>query len=209
MTLTPRLSKFVLTSHITVSVGWLGAVVVFLALAITGLTSSNTQLATASYLAMEVCAWFVIIPLCLSSLSTGLLQAIGTKWGLFKYYWVVVKLFLTVVGTILLLLHLQPISYLAGIATDVSFTSNELGLRIDLVQKSALAIILLLTATTLSVYKPWGKIQARASAAVTNNVDQLITTAPKSRNSYMLIGLVLLIIIFIIIHLLGGGMGKH
>ncbi len=43
MTMTPRLSKAVLTSHITFSVGWLGAVVVFLILAITGLTSQDIQ----------------------------------------------------------------------------------------------------------------------------------------------------------------------
>lgn len=209
MTFSPRLSKFILTSHITFSVGWFGAVVVFLALAITGLTSTNLQLARASYLAMEVSAWFAIIPLCFSSLSTGLVQALGTKWGLFNYYWVAVKLFLTVVGTILLLLHMQPISYLAGIATDDSFTTNqELELRIDIIQKSALAILLLLTTTTISVYKPWGKILF-ASTATIKNVDQPVTTLSKSWKFYLLAGLIGLIIIFIVLHLLGGGMERH
>ncbi|HEU5290142.1 MAG TPA: hypothetical protein VFU05_05820 [Cyclobacteriaceae bacterium] len=207
MTFSPPLSKFILTSHITFSVGWLGAVVVFMVLAITGLNSSNNELVRASYLAMEVSAWFVIIPLCFSSLSTGLIQALGTNWGLFKYYWVAVKLFLTVVGTILLLLHMQPISYLAGIATDGSFTTNlELGLRIDIIQKSALAVILLLTVTTISVYKPWGKIQSTSSAIKDS---QPIKATPKSWNFYLLVGLIALIIIFIVVHLLGGGMGRH
>lgn len=209
MKFSPRLSKFVLTSHITFSVGWVGAVMVFLALAITGLTSTNLQLARASYLAMEVSAWFVIIPLCFSSLSTGLVQALGTKWGLLNYYWVAVKLFLTVAGTILLLLHMQPISYLAGIATDGSFATNqELGLRIDIIQKSALAILLLLTITTISVYKPWGKIQF-VSIAPIKNVDQPVTALLKSWRFYLLAGLIGLIIIFIVIHLLSGGMERH
>jgi len=34
--MTPRLRKFVLTAHVTLSVGWLGAVAGFLALAIAG-----------------------------------------------------------------------------------------------------------------------------------------------------------------------------
>ncbi|MDQ3220976.1 MAG: hypothetical protein M3Q26_09590, partial [Acidobacteriota bacterium] len=52
--MTPRLSKFALTAHITSSVGWLGAVVGFLALAIAGLTSDDAQTVRASYLAMEL-----------------------------------------------------------------------------------------------------------------------------------------------------------
>lgn len=126
MTMTPRLSKVVLTSHITFSVGWLGAVAVFLALAITGITSQNIQLARASYLAMEIMSWFIIVPFCLASLLTGIVQSPGTKWGLFKHYWIVVKLILTIGATILLLLHLQPISLLAGMAAETKFSNIEL-----------------------------------------------------------------------------------
>ncbi len=83
----PRTSKIVLTSHITFSVGWLGAVAVFLALDITGLSSQNIQLARTAYVAMELSAWYVIVPFCLASLFTGVIQSLGTNWGLFKYYW--------------------------------------------------------------------------------------------------------------------------
>jgi hypothetical protein len=38
MAMTPRLRKFALTAHVTSSVGWLGAVAAFLALAVAGLT---------------------------------------------------------------------------------------------------------------------------------------------------------------------------
>ncbi len=130
MTMTFRLSKLVLTTHIMFSVGWLGAVAVFLAFAITGLTSQDTQLARAAYLAMELSGWFVIVPFCLASLFTGLIQALGTKWGLFKHYWIAVKLLLTIAATIILLLHMKPISYLAGIAASTSFSNTLLpGLR--------------------------------------------------------------------------------
>lgn len=61
--MTKRISKLVLTSHVTFSIGWLGAVAVFLALTITGLNSQNEQLVRACLLAMKISAWFVILPI--------------------------------------------------------------------------------------------------------------------------------------------------
>lgn len=210
MTMTPRLSKFVLTSHITFSVGWLGAVAVFLALAITGLTSHDIQLARSCCLAMELSAWFVIVPFCLTSLFTGVVQAIWTKWGLFKHYWIIVKLFLTVASTVLLLLHMQPISYLAGVAADSSFSnSQQSGQLIDLIAKAGATTLVLIAITTISVYKPWGEIQLtkRKNNQFSNMQDD--EKAKKSWGFYALIGLIGLVIIFIIMHLVGGGMGHH
>ena len=63
MTMTPRLRKFALTAHVTFSVGWLGTVAAFLALAVAGMTSQDAQLMKAAYLAMELTTWFVIVPL--------------------------------------------------------------------------------------------------------------------------------------------------
>ncbi len=210
MTMKPRLSKLVLTSHITFSVGWLGAVVVFLVLAITGITSNDTQLARASYFAMELSAWFVIIPLCLASLLTGIVQSVGTKWGLFKHYWIVVKLFLTLAVTILLLLHMQPISYLAGIAADTSFTNTtEFGLRIQIIIQAGAAILVLLAATAISIYKPWGKIQPGLNNNNRYTLMQGKVGSKKSLGFYIIAGIIILVIIFLIKHLLGGGMGNH
>ena len=104
MTMTPRLRKFALTAHVVSSVGWLGAVAGFLALAAAGLTSQDAQMVRAAYLAMELIAWFVIVPLALASLLTGLVQSVGTTWGLFRHYWVLAKLLVTVLATIVLLM---------------------------------------------------------------------------------------------------------
>ncbi|MGH8933676.1 MAG: hypothetical protein ACRDZO_24355 [Egibacteraceae bacterium] len=90
MTMTPRLRKFALTAHATSSVGWLGAVVVFLALAVVGLTSQDAQTVRGAYLVMEPAAWFVL-PLAIASLLTGLVSSLGTTWGLFRHYWVLFK----------------------------------------------------------------------------------------------------------------------
>ena len=206
--MTPRLSKAILTSHITFSVGWVGAVAVFLALAITGLTSQNIQLARSSFIAMELSAWFVIVPFCLTSLFTGVVQAVGTKWGLFKHYWIVVKLFLTITSTILLLLHMQPISYLSGVANNASFSNSQYaGQLIDLIAKAGAAILVLIAITTISIYKPWGKIQLKFSNK--NPSTSMQSDRGKTWKIYALIALILLVLTFIIAHLFGGGMQGH
>lgn len=210
--MTPRLSKFVLASHITFSVGWLGAVAVFLALAITGLTSHDIQLARASLIAMEVSAWFVIVPFCLTSLLTGLVQAVGTKWGLFKHYWIVVKLFLTIASTVLLLLHMKPINYLASVAAEPSFSNTQhSGQIIYLIAKAGAAIIFLLAITTISSYKPWGKIKYGLQNNQGNSmqIQKKYTPIKQTRKLYLLIGLVILILLIIIKHIAGGNMGHH
>ena len=113
-TLTPRLRKFALTAHITCSVGWLGAVAGFLALALVGLTNNDDQTVRAAYVAMDSTGSFVLVPLALASLLTGLVQSLGTKWGLFRHYWVVFKLLMNVFATVLLLLYLQTLTDLAA-----------------------------------------------------------------------------------------------
>ena len=88
-----RLRKFALTAHVACSVGSLGAIAGFLALAVVGLTNQDAPMVRAAYLAMELTAWFVIVPMVLAALLTGLVQALGTTWGLFRHYWVLVKLY--------------------------------------------------------------------------------------------------------------------
>lgn len=156
-TMTPGLRKFALTAHVTASVGWLGAVAGFLALAIAGLASQDAQLARAAYLAMDLIAWFVIVPLSLASLLTGIVQSLGTKWGLFRHYWIVAKLLITVVATAVLLLHLQPIGHMARAVAKGTLSGGELGgLRIQLVANAGAALLALLVAVALAVYKPRG-----------------------------------------------------
>ena len=157
MTMTPPLRKFALTAHVTSSVGWLGAVAGFLALAVAGLTSEDTQLVRATYLAMELTGWFVIVPLSLASPLTGLVQSLGTTWGLFRHYWILAKFLITIPATILLLVHMRPIGHLARVVAETTLSRGDLvGLRIQLVADAGAALLVLLVATTLSVYKPRG-----------------------------------------------------
>lgn len=157
MTMAPRARKLALTAHVVFSVGWFGAVASFLALAIAGLASQDAERVRAAYLAMEVTGWFVIVPLSFVSLLSGLVQALGTYWGLFRHYWVFLKLLITVFATIVLLLHMQPTSRLANEAAQTGLLSADVGgLRIQLVADAGAALLVLLVATTLAVYKPRG-----------------------------------------------------
>jgi hypothetical protein len=157
MIMTPRFNKFALTAHITFSVGWLGAIVAYLALAIGGLTVDDAQMVRAAYLSMELIGWYVIVPFSLAALLTGLVEALGTQWGLFRHYWILVKFLLTTVGTIVLLRHMQAVSRMSGVAAETVLSSADFrALRIQLVVHAAGGLLVLLAATTLSVYKPWG-----------------------------------------------------
>ncbi|MDP1846568.1 MAG: hypothetical protein Q8K79_02160 [Solirubrobacteraceae bacterium] len=154
----PRLRKFALTAHVVSSVGWLGAVVVFLALSVVGLTAQDPAVVRAAYVAMESIGWLVLVPLSVASLLSGLVQSLGTKWGLFVHYWVVMKLAITVVATIVLLLYMQTLEHLAGVAAQSPVAAGDLdGLRsASPLLHSGVALLLLLVAATLSVFKPSG-----------------------------------------------------
>ncbi len=167
MIMTSGLRKFVLTAHVTASVGLLGSIAAFLALAVAGLISQDTQLVRAAYLAMELIARLVIVPLAFASLLTGLIQALGTPWGLFRHYWVVVKLLLTVFATVVLLAKMQLIGYAARLAADMTLPRADLReAGIQLVVHAAGGLLVLLVPAVLSVYKPPGVTRYGLAKAV-------------------------------------------
>jgi hypothetical protein len=212
MMMTAALRKFALTTHITSSIGWLGSVAAFLALAIAGLSSTDSQTVRAAYVAMHVTTWFVIVPFCLASLFTGLVEALGTPWGLFRHYWVVTKLVLTLLATIILLLHTQPIDRLAEVAAQTVLSNVDFRqLRLQLVGDASAALFVLLATTTLSVYKPWGltpygiRMQSDATAGW-----RLATVRrPRSSGRYVLIGIMGFVLLIVLLHLAGIGLHGH
>lgn len=156
-TLSPNLRKFVRTAHVIFTVGWLGAVAGFLALAIVGLTNPDTQTVHAVYIAMELITWYVIVPLSLVPLMiTGPLLSLGTPWGLLRHYWILVKFLINILSTLILLVHIQPISYLSRVAGDGTLSRTDRGMQIQLVVAATAGLMALLAATALAVYKPRG-----------------------------------------------------
>ena len=209
MTMTPSIRKFALTVHVTSSVGWLGAVGGFLALAIAGLTSANEHIVRATYLAMELTGWCVIVPLSFASLLTGVVQSLGTTWGLFRHYWVVAKLLITVVASILLLVHMQIADWMASAAADMTLLAGDFrGLRIQLVADAAAAVLVLLVATALSVFKPqgltpFGRKQLGEPGTGSSN------GTPRWARLVGIIVIAVVVLFLIVKHLTGGGLGHH
>ncbi len=151
----PRSRKLALTAHVVSSVGWLGAVAAFLGLAVAGLTSDDDELVRAVYLAAEPLTWFVIVPFALAALLTGLVQSLGTAWGLFRHYWVVFKLLIALFAILVLALYTQTVGSLAEVAARPGDDPAELRSP-TFVLHSGAALLLLLGATGLAVYKPRG-----------------------------------------------------
>jgi hypothetical protein len=211
MMMSSGLRKFALTTHVTSSVGWVGSVTAFLALAVVGVISLEPQTVRAAYLAMPVTTWFVIVPFCFAALLTGLVQSCGTTWGLFRHYWIVTKLLFTVIATIILLLHTQPIDEIAAIAAQVTLSSTDFRqLRLQLVGDAAAAIFVLLMITTLSIYKPWGL----TPYGVRKQYEAAPTWQPVARRSttmgrQVLLGIGALLFVVLLWHLFGGGMHGH
>lgn len=158
MTMSPGVRKLALTAHVSSSAGWLGAVVVFLGLAVIGLTSRDPLTVRGAYLVMEPAAWFVLLPLAMASLLTGIIQALGTTWGLFRHYWVLLKLLVTLFVTILLLAYMQTFSALADVAADSSADLASVRNPSSVIH-AALALLVLFVPMSLSVFKPRGKTQ--------------------------------------------------
>lgn len=98
MMVTPGLRRFTFTTHVA-----------FLALAIIGLTSPDERTVRGAYLVMAPAAWFVLLPLAHASLLSGVALSLGTTWGLFRHYWVVLKLMITVFAIVILLIYMGDV----------------------------------------------------------------------------------------------------
>ena len=218
MAFAPGLRKFTFATHVTSSVGWVGAVLVFLALAAIGLTSQDENTVRGAYLVMAPAAWFVLVPLAHAALVSGVALSLGTPWGLFRHYWVALKLVITAFSTVILLIYMGTFRQMAGLAADPVV---ELGLvrNPSPLVHAVLALLLLLAATVLAIYKPFGmtpygmRQQLRASAGAQGRVStplQPIAAGKERRWEYLLwiVGFAILALI-IVSHILGSGAHGH
>lgn len=154
MVMSPRLRKLVLTVHLVFSVGWIGAVVAYLALGVSAAASRDAQTVRAAWISMELTGWFVVVPLALAALLTGLVMSLGTTWGLFRHYWTLIALLLTIVSTVVLLSHMPTVAATADVARAAN-AADLGGLGGDLLHPG-LGLVVLLAITVLNVYKPRG-----------------------------------------------------
>ena len=148
------LRKFALTGHVTCSLGWGGAAFAYLALGLTAATSHDPLIIRASWLAMDIVGWTVVVPLAIASLVTGIVMALGTRWGLLRHYWVLIALALTTLAAAVVLMHMPTVSAAAHTAR----TADEDGLHAlgGDVLHPGLGLLVLLVIAVLNMYKPRG-----------------------------------------------------
>ena len=148
------LRKLVLTVHLTASLGWVGAAMAYVALGISSMRTMDPELVRSTWTAMELVGWAVLVPLALASLVTGVVISVGTPWGLFRHYWVLISLGLTTLATAILVLHMPSVTATARMAREsdgaqLAQLGGDLGHAMG-------GLVVLLVITTLNVYKPHG-----------------------------------------------------
>lgn len=215
LTMSPRVRRATFTAHVATSAGWVGAVLVFLALAVVGLTSRDERTVRGAYLVMAPAAWFVLVPLAHASLVSGIALSLGTAWGLFRHYWVVLKLLITVFSTAVLLMYMATFQQMAGVAADPIVDIETVRNASPLVH-AILALVLLLAATVLGVYKPFGlttlarrnELQSRDEAArLTRSEGALLRRVLRGMTARWAciagISMIVLVLIVVVLHIAG------
>lgn len=152
----PALRKFALAIHLTTSVGWIGAVVGYLALDVTVAMSGDPSAVRAAWVAMGLIASWALVPLAFAALLTGLVMALGTKWGLFRHWWVLISFGLTVGATGVLLSETRVIGDSAAMAAAPTTSTDQLLAMPSTLPHSVGGLGVLLTVQVLNIYKPQG-----------------------------------------------------
>jgi hypothetical protein len=154
----PRTRKGVLVAHIVAAGAWIGLDVVLGVLVFTPRFTSDEALAALCYQALPLLTWPILLS-GLACLATGVVLGLGTHHGVVQYWWVLVKLVLNVVLTLLVLVLLRP-----GL-DEAARVGRQLaggGAAVDpgtLVFPPIVSGTSLVIATALAVYKPWGRVR--------------------------------------------------
>lgn len=173
----PGLRKAALATHLTFSVGWLGAVAAYLALDVTVATADSPPVLRAAWFAMGLIVSWAIVPLAFASLLTGLVMSLGTGWGLFRHWWVLISFLLTLAAILVLLQETGVITSSAAIAADPMTTDHELRALPPTLPHSIGGMVVLFVVQVINVYKPpgltrygWRKQQEERRAARVDSV---------------------------------------
>lgn len=154
MAVGPRLRRLLLALHLACSIGWIGAVCAYLALAFAVPPATDPDVVRAGWIGMELVGWYAVVPLAVGSLGTGILMGAVTKWGLLRHYWVLISLVGTTVLTTVLVLHMPDVSALAD---EARRAGDEELLRMGSdIAHALIGLVLLVGILVLNLYKPRG-----------------------------------------------------
>ena len=170
MLMAAELRRAALAVHVITSVGWIGAAAAYLVLGVAAQIGEQVPTVRASWIAMELIGWLVIVPLGCLAFLTGLVMSLGTRWGLFWHYWVLIALVLTSLALAVLILHMPTVSAAAATArTGDDQAVLQLGGDIP---HPALGLLVLVVIAVLNLRKPpgltrYGQKAARCSLGAT------------------------------------------
>jgi uncharacterized membrane protein len=165
--LSRRGRQTLLVLHYVTSVGWLGTGLCQLTLNLVALTTGDPALRHAAHEVAHVLDRSLLTVLALGSATTGILLAVRGRWGLFRYWWIVVKLALTC-GLIVY----TPVWVGGWIGTAVTATAGAAPapgyptVRAELLASSIGIVSTLVIVTVISVVKPWGRFRPSRSRAL-------------------------------------------
>jgi hypothetical protein len=175
---------------------------------------------------MEVTGRYAIAPFCLASLLTGLVMSLGTEWGLFRRYWGMANSLLTMIPTFVLFGFIQTLGYIGALAADTTMPIDELHkLSWSLALHSGGGWLVLLAATLLSIYKPWGMtphrlrkrrekrevLLADLPSHSETGIEIILRSNSRTPLWVLVIGSLAIVMTlpFLVAHLAGGGMQNH
>ncbi len=155
--LRPAYRKAVLAAHVLTSVGWLGAAMCLFVLTWTSRLNHDVSARASIYDVMLLLTDWVVVPLALLALATGIACALGTPWRLLQHWWVVVKLAVTFALATLSVLRLRPKVSDARHAAHVGQLAREHAATASLTLAATTSLSLYAAMTIVSIYKPWGR----------------------------------------------------
>ena len=163
MPLSARTRKLLLLTHIAAAGVWLGLDLALGILVVTVLTADATGAAAAAASLASLATWPLVI-VGLVTLASGVLLGLGTRYGLVRYRWVLVKLVVNAVLVTLVVLVLSPgLTTLADRGREALADGVAPTVTATLVLPPVVSSTALLVAMTLSVFKPWGRTRATSS----------------------------------------------
>jgi uncharacterized membrane protein len=136
--------------HIATSVALLGELWGLTLLNLVATLTDDRGLARSAYRLMTPMIFGGGVPLSLTALATGLTLATGTRWSLARNGWVLAKLVLLVATILVGMLLFDP----AGTATALQAPVRPVGSQWTQVAFLSAQVLMVLTATALSVVKP-------------------------------------------------------
>ncbi len=155
----PRTRKGVLVAHIVAAGAWIGLDVMLGVLVFTPLLTSDAAVAALCYQVLPLLLWPILLS-GLTCLVTGVVLGAGTHHGLVRYWWVLVKLVLNVVLTLLVLVLLRPgLDEAAAVGRQLATGAAVSADLSNLVFPPIVSGTSLVVATVLAVYKPWGRVR--------------------------------------------------